>query len=52
MQYVLRVLHLSTFHSLQDQWTPLMTASFEGHDNIVRMLIEASVQVDAQKAVC
>ena len=29
-----------------------MTASFEGHDDIVKMLIEAKAQVNTQDGVC
>ena len=29
-----------------------MTASFEGHDDIVRMLIETKAQVNTQDEVC
>ena len=35
----------------QDGWTPLMTASFEGHADIVQTLIEAKAQVDTQEEV-
>ena len=35
----------------QNGWTPLMTASFEGHADIVQTLIEAKAQVDTQKEV-
>ena len=36
----------------QDGRTPLMAASFHGHDDIVRMLIEAKTQVNMQEKVC
>ena len=37
---------------IQNGETPLMTASFEGHVDIVRILIEAQAQVNTQKEVC
>ena len=36
----------------QNGWTPLMTASFEGHIDIVRILIEAKAQINTQEEVC
>ena len=47
---VLDILILSSTFT-QDGWTPLMSASFEGQVDIVRMLIGAKVQVDKQKEV-
>ena len=35
----------------QNGWTPLMTASFEGHADIVQTLIEAKAQVNTQQEV-
>ena len=35
----------------QSGWTPLMTASFEGHIAIVRLLVEAKAQVNKQTEV-
>ena len=35
----------------QDGTTPLMTASFEGHADIVQSLIEAKAQVNTQEEV-
>ena len=35
----------------QNGWTPLMTASFNGHVDIVRILIEAKAQINIQKEV-
>ena len=35
----------------QNGWTPLMTASFEGHADIVQTLIEAKAQVNTQDEV-
>ena len=37
---------------LQNGWTPLMTASIEGHVDIVRLLIEAKAEVNTQEEVC
>ena len=37
--------------STQNGVTPLMTASFHGHVDIVRMLIEAKAQVNTQEEV-
>ena len=37
--------------STQTGWTPLMMASFKGHDDIVRILIEAKAQVNTQEEV-
>ena len=37
---------------LQDGWTPLMTASCEGHTDVVQTLIEAKAQIDTQREVC
>ena len=37
---------------LQNGRTPLMTASFEGHVDIVRILIKAKAQVNIQDEVC
>ena len=36
---------------IQDGSTPLMTASFNGHVDIVRILIEAQAQVNIQTKV-
>ena len=36
---------------VQDGWTPLMTASFEGHDDIVQTLIEAKAHINTQEEV-
>ena len=36
---------------IQDGQTPLMTASLEGHADIVETLIEAKAQVDTQEEV-
>ena len=36
---------------IQDGWTPLMTASFEGHVDIVRLLLEANTQVHTREEV-
>ena len=35
----------------QNGQTPLMEASFEGHVDIVRLLIEAKAQINTQKEV-
>ena len=35
----------------QNGWTPLMEASFKGHVDIVRLLIEAKAQINTQKEV-
>ena len=35
----------------QNAHTPLMTASFEGHVDIVRLLIEAKAQINTQEEV-
>ena len=35
----------------QDGRTPLMVASFNGHVDIVRILIEAKVQINTQQEV-
>ena len=37
---------------IQNDRTPLMTASFEGHVHIVRILIKAQAQVNTQDEVC
>ena len=37
---------------IQNGQTPLMTASFEGHVDIVRILIETQAQVNTQDKVC
>ena len=37
---------------IQNGWTPLMTASFNGHVDIVRILIEAKAKVNTQDEVC
>ena len=36
---------------IQNGWTSLMTASFEGHADIVQTLIEAKAQANTQKEV-
>ena len=36
---------------VQNGWTPLMTASFEGHADIVQTLIEAKAQINTQEEV-
>ena len=36
---------------VQDGWTPLMAASFEGHADIVQTLIEAKAQINTQEEV-
>ena len=36
---------------IQNGWTPLMVASFNGHADIVQTLIEAKAQVDTQEKV-
>ena len=36
---------------VQDGRTPLMTASFQGHADIVQTLIEAKAQINTQKEV-
>ena len=38
-------------YSTQDGLTPLMTASFQGHSRVVRILIEAKAQVNTQEEV-
>ena len=43
---------LHSEYSAQDGWTPLMKASFHGHVDIVRILIEAKAQINTQKEVC
>ena len=44
-----------TVHShcpyMQDEWTPLMTASFDGHVDVVRVLIEAHADIHSQDKV-
>ena len=35
----------------QNGWTPLMRASFDGHVDIVRILIEAKAQINIQEEV-
>ena len=35
----------------QNGWTPLMKASFEGHVDIVRLLIEVKAQINTKKEV-
>ena len=37
---------------VQNGKTPLMTASFEGHADIVQTLIEAKAQINTQQEVC
>ena len=36
---------------IQNGWTPLMTASLNGHADIVQTLIEAKAQVNTQEEV-
>ena len=36
---------------IQNGWTPLMTASLEGHAHIVQTLLEAKAQVNTQEEV-
>ena len=36
---------------VQNGWTPLMTASFEGHADIVQTLIEVKAQINTQREV-
>ena len=38
-------------YSIQNGWTPLMIASFEGHVDIVRTLIKAKAQINTQEKV-
>ena len=40
------------YYSSQNGWTPLMTASFNGHVDIVRILIDAKAQINTQEEVC
>ena len=39
------------FAHIQGGWTPLMEASSEGHVDIVRTLIDAKAQINAQRKV-
>ncbi|CAI8029606.1 Protein VAPYRIN [Geodia barretti] len=39
----------STVHHILNGWTPLMRASFDGHVEIVRLLIEAKAQLNIQE---
>ena len=39
------------YYLIQTGWTPLMKASFEGHVDIVRLLIEAKAQINTQEEV-
>ena len=43
--------HGSLSLSIQDERTPLMTASFNGHVDVVRVLIEAQADVHSQDEV-
>ena len=43
--------HCSLSLSIQDGWTPLMTASFSGHVDVVRVLIEAHADIHSQNKV-
>ena len=45
-------MHVHIDVTKQGGWTPLMVASFEGHDDIVRMLIEAKARINIQDEVC
>ena len=42
------VVYISLF---QNGWTPLMIASFEGHTDILQMLIKAKAQISTQTEV-
>ena len=46
------VYHLHILLFTQSGRTPLMVASFEGHSDIVKMLIEANAQVNIKDKVC
>ena len=51
--FICEVCHcISIILYTQDGWTPLMTASYEGHVDIVRILIEAKAQINMQEEVC
>ena len=52
MSTLISNLHSEYRYFTQDGWAPLITASFEGHVDIVRMLIEAKAQINAQDKVC
>ena len=43
--------HCSLSLSIQDGMTPLMTASFNGHVDVVRVLIEAHTGIDQRMKV-
>jgi len=44
-------MHFSLSLSIQDGKTPLMAASFSGHTEVVRVLIEANAHVNQQNKV-
>ena len=49
---ILDTAHIKHCWFMQDGWTPLITASFRGHVDIVRMLIQAKAEVNPQERVC
>ena len=44
-------IHCSLSLSIQNGWTPLIAASFNGHVDVVRVLIEAHADVHSQDKV-
>ena len=49
MVFIMYSLHvLFVFSSSQDKATPLIIASFKGHSDIVKLLLEAGADVDVQ----
>ena len=44
--------HKTYLHILQDHFTALMTASYQGHSAVVKKLLEAGANSDIQDDVC
>lgn len=51
MHYTFTLYYTHSEYSTQSGWTPLMAASFEGHVEVMRQLIEAKAEINTQKKV-